>query len=136
MGMRWKQRAVQSWARVGAAALVALTLTWTAAAIASAQPIARAASRCSLVGKYQKLGPTYAEQLSVSHTNCTTGVNVIKAYNQCRLKAGGLKGHCHGKVLGFSCTEKRYPGPIQFIGKAKCTSGRKLVTFTYSENDT
>jgi hypothetical protein len=113
---------------------VALALTWTAA-LASAQPTARAATTCSLVGKYEKLGPTYAESLSVSRTNCATGVNVIKAYNRCRLNAGGVKGYCHARVLGFKCSEKRYRGPVQFIGKVTCTSGRKGVTFAYSEND-
>jgi hypothetical protein len=134
MKMRWRQRITRACAGAGTAALVALPLPWTTAAVASAQPSARAASVCSLGSKYNKLGPTYVEQLKVSNTNCATGVNVIKAYNQCRLKAGGVKGYCHARVLGFSCSEKRYAGPIQFIGRAQCTSGRKNVTFSYSEN--
>ncbi len=123
---------VQAGAGVGAAALVALPLTWTAAAMASA-PIARAASGCSLVGKYDKLGPTYVEQLKVSNTGCTTGVNVVKAYNQCRVKAGGAKGHCHSKILGYSCSENRTSSPTQFVAKAQCTSGHKVVTFVYTQ---
>jgi hypothetical protein len=122
----------QGWAAVGAA--VAVALVSTAAAMASSQPVAHAAGRCSLVGKYFKLGPTYAEQLNVSGTNCATGVNLIKAYNRCRLNSGGAKGYCHSKVLGFSCSERRQSSGVQFIAKARCTKGRTVVTFTYSEN--
>ncbi|MDQ6849286.1 MAG: hypothetical protein M3070_04785 [Actinomycetota bacterium] len=121
---------VQAWAAVGAVIAIA-SIT---AAMASAQPVARAAGSCSLVGKYRTLGPTYADSLSVSGTSCATGVNLIKAYNSCRLKAGGRKGHCHSKVLGFSCSEKRSSSGVQFIGTVRCTKGRAVVTFAYNEN--
>jgi hypothetical protein len=127
---------VRSWAAVGAAALVALPLTSTAAAMASAQPVAHAATGCKLGSSYDKLGPTYVEVLNVSNTNCATGFKVIKAYNKCRLSAGGVKGYCHARVLGFSCSEgPRTKSPIQFIAKAQCKSGRKVVKFTYTEFD-
>ena len=102
--------------------------------MASVQPVAHAARACSLAGKYMSLGPTYVEQLNVSRTSCATGVKVIKAYNRCRLKAGGVKGYCRPRVLGFRCSEKRSSGPVQFIASVRCTSGRQVVTFSYSEN--
>jgi hypothetical protein len=126
------QKMAQAWAAAGTATAVALVST--AAAVASPQPVARAAGRCSLASEYFKLGPTYAEKLNVSGTNCATGVNVIKAYNRCRLKSGGVKGYCHSKVLGFSCSERRQSSGVQFIAQARCTKGRTVVTFTYSEN--
>jgi hypothetical protein len=118
-----------------AALALAFSLTSAAAAGAATAPVASAAGGCNLAGKYRTLGPTYVEQLSVSHTSCATGVNVIKAYNHCRLASGGAKGYCHSKVLGFRCSEQRpQTGPIQFIAKVHCTSGRAVVNFTYSEN--
>lgn len=125
---------MRRWAAAGAAAALAIP-SLPLLGVASAQPLAHAAGGCSLVGKYQKLGPTYVEALSVSNTSCATGANVVKSYNKCRLKAGGAKGYCHSKVLGFSCSEKRpTSSPVQFIAKVKCASGRESVDFTYSEN--
>lgn len=130
----------RSWAGIGTAIAVATALTCSAAAMASAgpaRPVARAAGGCRtyLMPRWHNLGPTYVEQLSVSNTSCASGANVIKSYNQCRLKAGGAKGFCHSTVLGFHCSEKRpTTSPVQFIAKARCTKGRELVTFTYSEN--
>jgi hypothetical protein len=109
----------------------------TAAAAPTGQPVARAAGGCRtyLMPRWHDLGPTYVEQLSVSNTTCATGANVIKSYNRCRLKAGGAKGSCHSTVLGFRCSEKRpVTSPVQFIAKVRCTKGREVVTFTYSEN--
>jgi hypothetical protein len=118
-----------------AAAALAAVLTSAGAAQVRAQPVASAAGSCNLAGHYRSLGPTYVEQLSVSHTSCATGMSVIKAYNHCRLASGGVKGYCHSRVLGFRCTEKRpQTSPIQFIAKTHCTAGIKAVTFTYSEN--
>jgi hypothetical protein len=37
-------------------------------------------------------------------------------------------------VLGFKCSERRSTGPVQFVASVKCTSGRKVVKFAYSEN--
>lgn len=122
---------VQAWAAVGSVIAIALALTTP---VMASQPVARAAGGCSLAGKYTKLGPTYVESLQVSRTSCATGVSVIKAYNSCRLKAGGAKGYCRSKVLGFSCSEKRSSSGVQFIAKVRCTKGRAVVTFAYSQN--
>jgi hypothetical protein len=80
------------------------------------------------------LGPTYVDAILVSRTSCAAGGNVIKSYNHCRLKAGGVKGFCHSKVLGFHCSEKRSSSPVQFGATVLCVAGRKVVTFFYSEN--
>jgi hypothetical protein len=61
-------------------------------------------------------------------------VKVIKSYNRCRLNAGGAKGYCHSKVLGFRCSETRQSSPVQFVASVRCTAGRAVVTFSYSEN--
>lgn len=113
--------------------VVALAVLATAAS-APAQPVARAARSCGLAGEWASLGPTYVEQLSVSDTSCATGAKVIKAYNRCRLEAGGVKGRCHARVLGFRCSETRSASPDQFVARARCTDRRKVVTFSYSEN--
>jgi hypothetical protein len=37
-------------------------------------------------------------------------------------------------VLGFRCSERRQASSVQFIAQVRCTKGRTVVTFTYSEN--
>jgi hypothetical protein len=134
MLMRCKRGNVRRWAAAGAAGALALTAI-PLVGVASAQPLARVASTCGLGGKYRTLGPTYTEKLSVSHTSCTTGEKVVTSYNKCRLKAGGAKGYCRSKVLGFKCSEKRpQSSAIQYIAEVKCSAGSKSVDFTYSEN--
>lgn len=117
-----------------AAVAVVILAALALAAIAPAQPIARAARSCGLGADAFTLGPTYVETLNVSGTNCATGTKVIKAYNSCRLKSGGAKGHCHARVLGFKCSEKRSTSSVQIVANVRCTASRKVVTFAYSEN--
>jgi hypothetical protein len=137
MKMRQSQRIGRKCLALAAATALAtaIPVTFSAAALASSQPLAHAAGGCNLAGKYRSLGPTYAEKLSVSGTTCGTGEKVITAYNKCRLKAGGAKGYCHSRVLGYGCSEKRpETSPIQFIALVSCSAGRHRITFTYSEN--
>lgn len=134
MEMRWRTTLAGTPVAACAAFALALTLSSAAAAGAATTPVARAAGGCTLGSKGRTLGPTYVTQLSVSHTSCGTGMNVIRAYNHCRVAAGGAKGYCHSRVLGFRCSEQpRSNSPIQFIGKVHCTSGRAVVNFTYVE---
>jgi hypothetical protein len=117
------------------ATAVATLAGLTTAGIAPAQPVAHAARSCGLGGEWAKLGPTYVEPpVIVTGTNCATGIKVIKAYNRCRLNAGGVKGRCHAKVLGYRCTEQRSTSPVQFVASVRCTARRKVVKFSYSEN--
>jgi hypothetical protein len=115
-----------------ASAVVALVLAL--AAVASAQPVAHAASKCNIAKEYFKLGPTYAEKLSVSGTSCATGLDLIKDYFKCGIKAGGAKGLCRSKVLGFSCKAKRSSSPVQYIAVVTCKKGREGADFTYTNN--
>ena len=55
-------------------------------------PAASASRTCSLAGSYRTLGPTYANQLRVTGTSCSTGKNVIRAWHNCRLAQGGRRG--------------------------------------------
>jgi hypothetical protein len=128
MEERWTQGIVRASAAIGVAMLLSTTAT------AAGQPVAHEARACSLAGKYYSLGPTYVEKLSVSHTSCATGVKVIRAYDACRLKAGGVKGRCTSKVLGFKCSERRSSSSVQFVASARCTKRQDVVRFSYSEN--
>ena len=88
--------------------------------------MASAARSCSLAGSYSKLGPTYAYQLKVLHTTCATGKRVIRAWDTCRKRSGGRRGHCHHRVLHYACTESRSTGFASFVAllrskKAMCT---------------
>jgi hypothetical protein len=133
--MRWRSTLIRTAVAACAALAVALSLSFTAAAGAAAGPVASAAGGCTLGSKGRTLGPTYVTLLTVSHTTCRTGMNVIRAYNRCRLAAGGARGHCHSRVLGFRCTEQRpTSSSINFIAKVHCTSGPAVVNFTYVEN--
>jgi hypothetical protein len=116
------------------AALIAVAALPVSGAAASARPAAHAAANCSISRVWHSLGPTYVEALSVSGTSCATGIDLIRAYNKCRLKAGGVKGRCTSTVLGFRCSEQRSSSPDQFVAKVRCTKGREVVTFSYSEN--
>ncbi|MHB8693163.1 MAG: hypothetical protein ACYDHH_18160 [Solirubrobacteraceae bacterium] len=109
-------------------------VAFTPAAVASAGPVAHTAANCSLAGKYTSLGPTYVEKLTASGTSCATGISLIKAYNRCRLKAGGPKGRCTSKIMGFRFSEKRNSSPVQFVALVRATKGHAVVTFTYTQN--
>jgi hypothetical protein len=113
---------------------LALAASAVIASSASALPVALAARSCNLTRYYESLGPTYVESLNVSSVSCATGIKLIKNYNHCRLQSGGAKGRCHMAVLGFRCTERRSTSPDQFIAMTRCTNGRKVVSFSYSEN--
>jgi hypothetical protein len=124
--------------RLGVSAALTSAVVLAAAAApgarAAAYPHAHAAKACSLAGNYQSLGPTYVEQLNVQGVTCATGLKLVKAYYKCRVDAGGVKGRCHSKVLGFRCTERRSAGPVQFVASVRCSRGRAVVTHKYSEN--
>jgi hypothetical protein len=103
--------------------------------LVAAVPVASArTTNCNLSGKYRSLGPTYVEKLSVSGVSCTTGANLIKSYNKCRLQHGGSKGSCRSKINGFSFSEKRQWSSIEFIAVVTAKNGRETVNFTYTEN--
>jgi hypothetical protein len=100
------------------AALAGATLAFSAAASAS-PPIATIAGGCG-VGTGEGYGYTYLLKLSVKGTSCTTGKKVVR-------HKGRLSGwHCSKKVL--------QQDSIQVTAKMTCNSGRRHVTYTYSQN--
>jgi len=119
-----------------ALASIAFACLVAIAALAPASPaVARTAlTTCSISGKEQKLGPSYVTSLKVTNTTCGAGEALVKAYYKCRKAHGGVKGHCTGRVLGYSCTEKRQTSPVQFYATVTCKSGARRVIHSYTQN--
>jgi hypothetical protein len=115
------------------AALAALGLAAEASAAPPA-PNAHTAGTCSIKGKEQSLGPTYVTYVSVSGgASCGFALHLVKAYDQCRLKHGGVKGHCTG-VDGFRCSERRYLAiAVQYDASVTCTRASERVFHKYTQ---
>jgi opacity protein-like surface antigen len=116
-------------------ALALLALAAASTASAADGPTAQASKHCS-TGSGRGLGPTYAFKLSVSRTSCRNGRKLIRAYNSCRHKNGGARGHCGG-VLGYRCSERRFNQlpRISFDANVKCSkSGGRRINHTYTQN--
>jgi hypothetical protein len=80
---------------------------------------AHVASVCG-VGSGLGYGYTYLTSLSVTHTSCATGRSVAKK---------------HGHIRGWRCSTKRLAtSPVQYQSRVTCTSGRRRVVWTYSQN--
>jgi hypothetical protein len=116
-----------------ATALAALSLAGQAPA---APVLARAhtAGACSIRGKEQSLGPTYVTYVEVrGGASCGFALHLVRAYDQCRLKHGGVKGYCSG-VDGFRCSEKRYLKiAVQYDASVTCTRGSERVFHKYTQ---
>jgi hypothetical protein len=112
-------------------ALVSTVLA-VAALAATAAPAAASYHRCS-IGDGSGYGVTYLTSLRVNHVACSTGRRVVRAYNRCRRASGGVKGHCHHRVLHYRCRERRGYGVGQFTAAVRCTRGTKGVKFTYTQ---
>lgn len=114
-------------------ALAALSLVGTAPA-AQTPPRAHAASACRIKGKEESLGPTYVTYVGASGgANCAFALHLVKAYDQCRLKHGGVKGTCSG-VYGFRCKENRYAKiAVQYDASVTCTRGHEVVFHKYTQ---
>ena len=125
-------RSSRTSALIAALALVAALAA--ASTVSAAGPTAQASKHCS-TGSGRGLGPTYAFQLSVSHTSCGNGRKLIRAYNSCRHRHGGKKGHCSG-VYGYHCSEHRFnDSRFQFDARVKCSkSGGRRINHTYTQN--
>ncbi len=100
----------------------------------AAQPIARAASTCNISGKEESLGPTYVTYLGVSGgASCRQAERLVRAFYQCRIKHGGVTGHCSG-VEGFRCSENRYAKiAVQYDSHVLCTRGRERIRHDYTQ---
>jgi hypothetical protein len=117
----------------GVAALVAMTaLAGWGAAPATSRSIAVSCHLTAREGEH--LGPTYVTSLSVTHVSCAAGKRLVRAYYRCRVRSGGVKGHCDKPVLGFRCTEHRQGIAIQFDARVTCVMGSKRVVHTYTQD--
>ncbi|MGI8803658.1 MAG: hypothetical protein ACR2KV_16080 [Solirubrobacteraceae bacterium] len=105
-------------------------------ASAEARPVAHAATTCddSSVGS---LGSdNYFTGITTKHASCMTALRVAVGWQACRLKRGGVTGHCHSKVVGFTCRETRpkaFAGPISFGGVVSCKRGTATVAYSYQQ---
>jgi hypothetical protein len=89
---------------------------------------------CRISGSDESLGPTYVLHLEVGGgPSCAAGKALIRAYYRCRIKQGGVSGHCSG-VEGFHCTEHRYAViAVQFDARVTCSRGRQRIVHDYTQ---
>jgi hypothetical protein len=116
-----------------AAALAGLASMSGPAALAAA-PRAHTAGTCSIRGKEESLGPTYVTYVGVSGgASCGFALHLVRSYDQCRLKHGGVKGTCSG-VDGFHCSEKRYAKiTVQFDASVGCARGAEHIRHNFTQ---
>jgi hypothetical protein len=100
----------------------------------AARPVAAAASTCKISGKEESLGPTYVTSVGVSGgASCRQAERLVRAFYRCRIKQGGVAGHCSG-VEGFRCTENRYAKiAVQYDSHVLCTHGRERIRHDYTQ---
>jgi hypothetical protein len=108
-----------------------LTLVAALAATASAGASTATASKSCSVGNSRSYGTTYVLSISVSHTSCSSGRSVIRAFHSCR---PGKAGYCHRRVLGYSCSERRFDKiKTQYSARVTCRKGSRVVKHTYQQ---
>ncbi len=100
----------------------------------AARPLASAAGTCRISGLEESLGPTYVTYLSVSGgASCKQAEQLVRSFYRCRVKHGGVAGHCSG-VEGFHCTEDRYAKiAVQYDSHVLCTRGRERIRHDYTQ---
>ncbi len=127
---RWMRALLVSGAVAGALSAVGVP----GAVSYAAQPLAGAASTCNISGLEESLGPTYVTYLGVSGgASCRQGEKLVRAFYKCRVKHGGVAGHCSG-VEGFHCSEDRYAKiAVQYDSHVLCTRGRERIRHDYTQ---
>ena len=116
--------------RLPAALTLVAALAAASALPAAAEPVAQAAKSCG-VGDGRGYGTSYVTSLSVSGTSCRSGRKVVKAFHACR---PGKKGKCTRRVLGYSCSEKRFNKlSTTYDSKVSCKKGSRSVKHTYTQ---
>jgi hypothetical protein len=120
--------------RLLAAALVSVAAAvggLSASAASAGGPVAAASKNCS-VGDYGGYGTTYVyPPIRVSHTSCSSGRKVVRAFHACR---PGKAGRCTHRVLGYSCSERRFDKiRTQYSSRVSCRKGGKRVKHTYTQ---
>jgi hypothetical protein len=120
---------------VATACAGALALSGSGDAFGSAaRHAAGAAKACNISGHEESLGPTYVTYIGVSGgATCSEAMRLVRAYYHCRIKHGGVTGHCSG-VEGFRCTENRYAAiAVQYDSRVLCTRGRESIRHNYTQ---
>ena len=113
--------------------LVALAVAAAAAPAASAAPTAQASASCSLAGYYRSLGASYVYRLTVTGITCRTGRSLVRSYNACRRRNGGVRGRCPS-FGSWRCAEFRRSSRYQFDATASCRSGSRRFVVAYTQN--
>jgi hypothetical protein len=119
---------------VCAVGLLALALA-PATRPSAASPLARAASSCHIsASQGEALGPTYVTYIGVAGgASCSQAMRLVRSFYACRVKHGGVKGHCSG-VEGFRCSERRYGViRVQYDATVSCTRGRESIRHNYTQ---
>jgi len=88
----------------------------------------------NISGKEESLGPTYVTYVGVSGgASCRQAERLVRAFYRCRVKHGGVAGHCSG-VEGFRCTENRFAKiTVQYDSRVSCTHGRERIRHDYTQ---
>ena len=113
--------------------LVLVTLL-ALSALAAVQAPATAASRTRVCHEPRYPGNGYVTSLTVKGVGCATGSKLAFAYYRCRIRAGGRKGRCTRKVLGYGCVEKRNSIPTEIDARVTCRRSGRTITHTYQQN--
>ena len=117
---------------IAATALTAFALAAPAVS-AAAEPQASASATCSLRGYYRSLGTSYVYRLTVRAISCATGRSLVRSYNACRRRNGGVRGRCPS-FYGYRCSEFRRSSRYQFDATASCTRGARRFVVSYTQN--
>ena len=119
-----------------AIALCALALSMGLATSASAAaPTAAASKTCKLtITQQRNAGATYLVSLSATGVSCARGLKVETAFQSCRRTTAGHR-TCKKRILGYSCKQTVIDSvKTQYDAKVTCTSGSRVVKFTYTQN--
>jgi hypothetical protein len=118
---------------IGCVGALSLSVSGNASG-SGARHTASAAKACNISGHEESLGPTYVTYVGVSGgASCSQATRLIRAYYRCRIKHGGVTGHCSG-VEGFRCTENRYAAiAVQYDSRVLCTRGRESIRHNYTQ---
>jgi hypothetical protein len=103
-------------------------------ALLAVQSTASAASPTRVCAEPNYPGDGYFTSLKVKGVRCATGSKLAFAYYRCRIRAGGRKGRCTRKVLGYSCKEKRNSIPTEIDALVTCKRARQTITHSYQQN--
>ena len=119
-----------------AVALAVGVMSIAAGTAASGSSIATASAKtCNIQGQQTELGASYVTSLKVRNTSCSTGKDVVRAFNRCRKNNGGANGRCPHRVLHYRCSEDRQGVPhVQYNSSTFCKRGERRVIFTYTQN--